>query len=263
MSDFSAAQPAPASGAFSVGGVIKRAFSTYFANFVSFSILALILYLPSLIFGYSAASIDFNAGVSVDTGAVPGYGPTEIAVMVLSAILTYVLVGALVYGTVQHLNGYKAGVGELISRGLSRVFPVLVIAILFSIAFGIGFTLLIIPGVFLAVVWSVAIPASVVERPGIFGAFSRSWQLTKGYRWRVLGTLLILLVIVVALSLAVGLFAGVFVLSLDSLIPVLIVNYVIQSFSGALMSVVIAVLYHDLRVAKEGVSTAQLAAVFD
>jgi hypothetical protein len=44
---------------------------------------------------------------------------------------------------------------------------------------------------------------------------------------------------------------------------VLVLNYVLSAISGALMSVAIAVLYHDLRVAKEGVSTAQIAAVFD
>jgi len=257
MSEFSAVS---GGGSLSVGGVLKRGFSTYFANFVPFTVLALILYLPSLIFGYSA-SLSFSAGV--DVGVMPGYTPIDFAVMLLSAVLTYVLIGALVYGAVQHLNGHKAGVGELISRGLSRVVPVIVIAILFSLALGVGFTLLIVPGVFLVVVWSVAIPASVVERPGIFGAFSRSWQLTKGYRWPVLGIQLVLLVIMLGLSLIVGVVAGIVVFSLDSLTPILVVNYFVQAFSGALMSVVIAVLYHDLRVAKEGVSTAQLAAVFD
>jgi hypothetical protein len=258
MTDFSAAQQAPISGAFSVGAVLKRSFSTFFANFVPFTVLALILYLPSLIFGLSA-----SAGVGVDVGEMPQYSATDFVVMVLSVVLTYVLVGALVYGTVQHLNGRKAGIGEIIGRGFSRIVPVIVIAILFSIALGIGFALLVIPGIFLVVVWSVAIPASVVERPGIFGAFSRSWQLTKGYRWPVLGLLLILLVILVGFSLVTGAAAGVAIFAMDNLMLLLVVNYVISAISGALMSVVIAVLYHDLRVAKEGVSTAQLAAVFD
>lgn len=246
--------------AFSVGGVIKRSFSTYFANFVPFSVLALILYLPSLIFGFST---NISVGGGVEAAGMPQYSVTDGIAMLLSFILTYVLIGALVYGTVQFLNGRKAGIGEIIGQGLSRIVPVIVIAILFSIAFGIGFALFIIPGIFLLVVWSVVIPASVVERPGILGAFSRSWELTKGYRWPVLGILLILLVILIGFSLVIGGVAGAVVFAMDNLTLLVIVNYVISAISGALMSVAIAVLYHDLRVAKEGVSTAQIAAVFD
>ena len=260
MTDYSAVQPAPASGTFSVGGVIKRSFSTYFANFVPFTVLALIFYLPSLIFGFSA---NFGVGVGVEVEGMPQYSAADFVLMLLSLVLTYALVGALVYGTVQHINGRKPGIGEIIGRGFSRIVPVIVIAILFTIAMTVGFALLVIPGVFLVVVWSVAIPASVVERPGIFGAFSRSWQLTKGYRWPVLGLLLILLVILVGFSLVTGAAASVVVFGAGDLTVLVIVNYVISAISGALMSVVIAVLYHDLRVAKEGVSTAQLAAVFD
>ena len=258
MSDISAAQPAPGGFQFSVGGVLKRSFSTYFANFVPFSILALIFYLPTLVFGY-AAGFSGGAGVSFEVGTEP----PNVTVMILSLILTYVLVGALVYGTVQHLNGRKVGVGDIIGRGVSRILPVVVIAILFSIAFGIGFALLIIPGVFVMVVWSVAIPASVVERPGIFGAFSRSWNLTKGYRWPVLGILLVLLLILIAFTMVTAMVGGLAYFATDMLLLPVLVNYVISAISGAIMSVVIAVLYHDLRVAKEGVSTAQLAAVFD
>ncbi|MGF1631353.1 MAG: hypothetical protein ACFCUT_17915 [Kiloniellaceae bacterium] len=260
MSDFSTAHAAPGSGTFSVGAVLKRSFSTFFANFVPFCVLALIFYLPTLISGFST---NFSAGGGVEVEGIPQYGAGDFAIILLSMVLTYALVGALVYGTVQHLNGRKAGIGEIIGHGFSRIVPVIAIAIIFSIALSIGFLLLIIPGIFLVVVWSVAIPASVVERPGIFGAFSRSWDLTKGYRWPVLGLLLILLAILLGFGLVTGAVAGFVVFSMDSLMLLVIVNYVISAISGTLMSVVIAVLYHDLRVAKEGVSTAQIAAVFD
>jgi hypothetical protein len=260
MSDTSAAQTGRGGGSFTAGAVIKRSFSTYLANFVSFTALALIFYLPSLIFGFSTG---FNVGAGVEVQTIPQYSAVDGIAMFLGFILTYVLVGALVYGTVQHLNGRKAGIGEILGRGLSRVVPVVVIAILFTIAITIGLALLVIPGVFLVVVWSVAIPASVVERPGILGAFSRSWNLTKGYRWPVLGILLVLLVILIGLGLLTASAAGMVFFSTENLTVFVVVNYVISAISGALMSVFVAVLYHDLRVAKEGVSTAQIAAVFD
>jgi hypothetical protein len=262
MTDYSAAQPVPSGGTFSVGGVIKRSFSTYFANFVPFTILALILYLPTLLLTTARVDVTADEGfrVGVGTGADT---PTELAILLLSMVLTYVLVGALVFGTVTYLNGSKAGMGEIAGRGFARIVPVVVIAILFTIGLTVGFALVIIPGVFLLVAWAVVIPAAVVERSGIFGAFSRSWHLTKGYRWPVLGVLLILLVILIGLKMLIAVFAGIVVLATDSLFLVIVTNYVISAISGALMSVAVAVLYHDLRVAKEGVSTAQIAAVFD
>jgi hypothetical protein len=262
MTDTSAAQPAPGGGFLSVGNVIKRSFSAYLANFVPFTILALILYAPSLLLTSASVSVipGMSAEVSVGSSAET---PAELALLLLSMLLTYVLVGALVFGTVQYLNDRRPGIGEIIGRGFSRIVPVIVIAILFSIAFGIGLALLVIPGVFLLVVWSVVIPASVVERPGIIGAFSRSWNLTKGHRWSVLGVLLLLLAILVGFNLLVGILMGIAAFAVDSVLLVLVLNYVLSAISGALMSVAIAVLYHDLRVAKEGVSTAQIAAVFD
>ncbi|MEO3431309.1 hypothetical protein AAFN88_20805 [Pelagibius sp. CAU 1746] len=257
MTDSMATQPSLGRGDFSVGGVLKRSFSTFFANFVPFLVLALILYLPSLLLGFGSMG-DLDAGT-----VAPQYTPADFAVMALSVVLSYILIGALVYGTVQHLTGRSASLGDIIGRGLSRVVPVIVIAILLSIAVTVGFVLLVVPGIFLVVVYSVVIPAAVVERPGIIGSFKRSWELTKGYRWPVLGLLLILFVILVVFSFIVGAAAGFAIFFLDSLELLVVVNYVISAISGAFASVMIAVLYHDLRVAKEGVSSAQIAAVFD
>lgn len=256
MADYSAAQPAPTGGTFSVGSVIKRTFNTFFANIVPFGILSLILYLPTLL--YSFMSIG-----QLESGEASGDVTGEIVITVISFILTYILIGALVYGTVQHLGGQKPSLGAILSRGMSTIGPVVVIALLLSLVVGIGFVLLIIPGIFLTVVYSVVIPAAVVERPGITGAFSRSWDLTKGYRWSVLGLLLIMVVILIVLSLAVGTAGGIVAFSMGDFTLLIILNYLLSAFSGALMAVMIAVLYHDLRVAKEGVSTAQIAAVFD
>jgi len=256
MTDFSAAPPAPGAGDFSVGAVLKRSFSTYFANFIPFTILALIFYLPTLILGFLQLS-DLESGV-------PSTDPTgEIVGGLVSFILTYILVGALVYGTVQHLGGERSTLGQIISRGMSTIGPVIVVALLLSLVIALGFILLIVPGVFLTVAYAVVIPAAVVERPGIIGAFKRSWELTKGYRWRVFGILLILLVIMFVFAFVVGAIGGFTAFTTESFTILILVNYLISAITGTVMSVMIAVIYHDLRVAKEGVSASQLAAVFD
>jgi hypothetical protein len=256
MSDFSAAQPAPASGSFAVGAVLKRSFSTFFANFVPFTVLALILYLPTLLYGFASLG-------EAESGIASGDATGDVVFGLLSFVLTYILVGALVYGTVQHLRGQRPSLGAIVNRGMATIGPVVVIAILLSLVLGVGFLLLVVPGLFLLVAYAVVIPAAVVERAGIIGSFKRSWELTKGYRWPVLGIVLVLLLIVILLGLVIGALGGVVTVATGDVSALVIVNYVVSAISGALMSVVIAVIYHDLRVAKEGVSTAQIAAVFD
>ena len=87
--------------------------------------------------------------------------------------------------------------------------PMLAVYLLYAIATGIGFTLLLVPGIFLAVIWSMAMVAMVAEEPGVFGAFKRSAALTNGARWKILGILLL----TVAIALIVNLLGGFVVLT--------------------------------------------------
>src|SRR5215469_344593 len=65
-------------------------------------------------------------------------------------------------------------VGDLI-RSVEPVFwPLVAASILTGIGVGIGFILLVIPGLILIVIWSVVAPVIVLERPGVFQAFGRS-----------------------------------------------------------------------------------------
>jgi hypothetical protein len=50
----------------------------------------------------------------------------------------------------------------------------------------LGFVLLLAPGTYLLIVWSVAIPVVVLERPGGLRALTRSSDLVRGHRWKVL-----------------------------------------------------------------------------
>jgi hypothetical protein len=65
----------------------------------------------------------------------------------------------------------------------------------------IGFLLLVIPGLVLITVWSVAAPVVVVERPPGLKALARSRQLVRGSGWQVFGVILLLDVVVGVLTL--------------------------------------------------------------
>jgi type IV secretory pathway VirB3-like protein len=48
-----------------------------------------------------------------------------------------------------------------------------------------------------------------------------------------------------------------------SIVFLTLVNILVQAFSSVLFAVAIAVVYHDLRIAKEGANVDEIAAVFD
>ena len=96
-------------------------------------------------------------------------------------------------------------VGQLL-RSVDQVFwPLVAVSILFGIGVGIGFILLIVPGVILLVIWSVVAPVTVLERPGVFAAFRRSRELVRGNGWNVFGVIVIVFVIVFVISIVAGL----------------------------------------------------------
>jgi hypothetical protein len=90
----------------------------------------------------------------------------------------------------------------------------------------------------------------------------RSAELTKGNRWRVFALLIIFYLVLMAIGWALQ-FAGLPVLAPDGSMASIVMIYVWGGVTTTFFAVFGAVIYHDLRVAKEGVSASQIAAVFD
>jgi hypothetical protein len=124
---------------------------------------------------------------------------------------------------------------------------------------GIGFLLIIVPGFVLLTMWFVATPACVVERLGVGASMARSSALTQGHRWKIFGMMILVGVIEsiagVAVKAALGLTGNAGLIMAGMLIW--------SGVWGAFHAVFAVATYHDLRVAKEGIDTEQIAAVFD
>src|SRR5262249_9793848 len=111
----------------------------------------------------------------------------------------------------------------------------------------------------LGIMWYVATPVCVVEQKGPLASLGRSSQLTKGHRWKIFGMIVLLYLGAIIIGLVVGALLGL----THSPILVTLGTLVWTGAWGALYAIFGVVTYHDLRVAKEGVDTDQIAAVFD
>ena len=89
-------------------------------------------------------------------------------------------------------------------------------------------------------------------------SLKRSSALTKGYRWKIFGIFVIIAVVNVV---AIKVLGRVLVIG-GGPIPA-IGEFVWRAIIGAFSSILGTVVYHDLRVAKEGIDIERIAAVFD
>src|SRR5258708_10415596 len=95
-----------------------------------------------------------------------------------------------------------AAPGQLL-RSVAPVLGSLVrVAVVAGILIVIGFVLIIVPGLILLTIWSVAVPAVVIERPPGLAALGRSRELVRGNGWQVFGGILVLYFLVLVVSVA-------------------------------------------------------------
>jgi hypothetical protein len=172
---------------FTPGEIIARAFEIYREQFVVLAGTALLVF-----------AVEAIAAV-----ALPGALAAVAAVV--SIVLTTFYQGMVVRLVDDVQDGRRdSSVVDLLRSVSPVVLPLLVVSILAGLGIGIGFLLLIVPGLFLLTIWAVVAPVTVLERPGILEAFRRSRELVRGHGWRVFGTLVLVFLILITAGVAAG-----------------------------------------------------------
>lgn len=241
-------------GDFRVGDVLGKGFSIWFRNLPAFLVLSIVLYSPILAYTAAVLGSDFDADKLLRWSIVVG---------LLGIPLRFLVTAAVLYGTIQQLRGQHAGIGESIGVGLKRLLPVLAVGILAGLIVVLGVVLLVVGAFIFYCMFYVAVPAAVAERPGIGGALARSRELTAGYRWHIFGIIVILWVLGFVINKLLGNLVTGDAASLADIQIFVWVSVGIDIVFSALGATITGVVYHDLRVAKEGVATDDLARVFE
>ena len=248
MTQVSAAYPM-AGEPFQVGRALSRVFEVYARGFAKFTTISFIVLLPILLIKLAILS---SMPLRQAQGVVALAG-------LLIFPLSVIVHGACMLGAFKLLRGEGFGVGQSLGAAAGRFLPLLGVGLVAGLATMFGAMLLIVPGLIIAIMWYVAGAACVVEKAGVFDSLKRSRELTKGYRWSIFGLLLLLLLL--------SMFGGIGVVLLAKAGAPLLLRTVIEFFwsviVGGLGAVVVGVVYHDLRVAKEGVDIEKLSNVFE
>jgi hypothetical protein len=215
--------------------------------------------------------------------------------VLLTIVLGLLSQAVVLYGAFQDMRGWPVRLADCLQVGLGRFFPIVGLAICAAVVtlayvlflgllfsqlrqllspalWVLAFLLLLLPLPIFYLMWFVATPACVVERLGPIRSMGRSRALTKGHRWKIFG--LILVVVIPALIVSTVIVGVMARLGLGTMLQVggltaarVSLSQVISLIWTAIWTAFFAILgvvsYHDLRVAKEGVDTEQIAAVFE
>jgi len=135
-----------------------------------------------------------------------------------------------------------ATVGQLLQAATPVIGQLILVGIIAGIGILIGFILIIIPGLILITIWSVAAPVVVLERPGAFKALGRSRELVRGNGWQVFGVIVVLVIgvrIVAGIIEAIGDAGGTGV--------GIVVRVIVEILLAPLSALAASVLYFELR----------------
>jgi hypothetical protein len=253
---------------FDIGWVIEKAFAVFFKNLPAFLLMAVIVYLPLLAFGTTAKYplTDISGPFDSLWKLQKFLG----ALMIASLVLQPILAGAVTYATVEELSGRHASICRCLQVALSRALPTIAVAILVAICAMLGLLALIIGSIFVGLMLYVAVPASVIERPGIFGALKRSVELTRDNR----GWIFVLTLMVGAIPGVIGTVFdfviiprtkvhGVSMVAASGWQMYVWVHIILTMIAGTFGATMSATTYVALRNVKDGVPAQELAKVFD
>lgn len=224
-------------GHLDIGGVFEATTDLWKKTFGTVWIVALILMVPAEII----VSLLGDDGALLSAIA---YLVHAFASLWLSGTVVRIVQDAELDGRVD------ASVGELFGSVAPKLVSLFLLSIVLSILIGIGFILLIVPGVILTLMWIVSVPSMVVEDKGVFDSMSRSADLTKDNRMRILGVGILLFAAMIVVGLAAVLLAAITpILGIIAGIALAVIVY-------PWLAIVVAVLYFRLREVKGEVAVA-------
>jgi hypothetical protein len=246
---------------FDLGRVINRATGAVGRNPGLFLALAVLLQgLPAVV-----TQLADRRSLAAADATVPRFTPGMLVAGLVGFVCAYLLQAAVTRATVIDLRGERPTLGESVKGGLRLVLPLFGLSLVFILGMSLGLLLLVVPGIIVAVMWSVSIPVMVEERKGVFASLGRSRELTKGSRWKIFAVFVLAMFLLVVPTLIAMIVAGAFATGglenyQDSFAQYIVL--VINALLTVALAVLLAAIYVELRFVKEGSSADDLASIF-
>ena len=129
---------------------------------------------------------------------------TNFVLFFLEIVCKTLAAPALFFALVTTLStGVAPSLTEAYRWGISRLGRIVVASFLAWILESLGFICLIVPGIILALAFVPVGPIATLEEHSPVDVLKRSYNLTKGYRWRILGAVIVIWLLCLVLSIPI------------------------------------------------------------
>ena len=227
-----------------IGEVISKTFDLYRRDFLKYLVVFLIVESIIGIITTLVATVFFLPSLSANPapqtiGSLSGFIGGLFGLIVLSILISPVATGSAIKMASQGIEKEQADLGASVRFAISKLVWLWVLFIVVAVIVGLGFVALIVPGIILAIMYSLATPALLIENSGVLASMGRSRKLVA-HRWLktfVLG--LVFVVIFVIAGVIAGLISAPFGLASS------IVSSVLSAFYGPLFPIALTVYYYS------------------
>jgi hypothetical protein len=189
----------------------------------------------------------------------------QIILAIVALITVVIAAGACTKAVSDVYLGEKPSAGSSLRFAARRVHSLVWIGVLTFVLATIGLVGLIVTGVWLWVSWTVAPAVLLLEGRKGFKALRRSFRLVKGRWWPVFGATTIGAILTGIVGSALGALTTplIFTDSAENLTLTIVVDTIVNTIGGILttpfQAALVAIIYFDLRVRKEGFDLELLA----
>ena len=193
------------------GDVLSPMLAVYRKHFTLVGVIVLVTTLPQTLLQYfifvtTGATYGGGRGLA---GTLPfGMSTGGLLLWALMIVAWALMSGSLVHAVVDLQRTGRSSAGDCLARGLLALPKVFGVTLIYTLITGIGYLLLVVPGVVIGIMYAVCVPAAVIEKRGPLDALRRSYALTNGYRGLIFVTYFLWWLLIFGLNwLVVGSFA--------------------------------------------------------
>ena len=212
-----------------IGDVLREAWELYKRHLWQFFLTAFVVFLVlDLVSALAAAAAGDSAGAAFLWGLVS---------LVVGIVGYFWVQGALVE-LVRDVRDGRADrpIGETY-RAVQPRLPALISAgLLAGLGILVGLVLLVVPGLFLLTIWSMIVPAIVIEGRSAGESFSRSREIVRGNGWSVFGLIVVTFLLVAIASAVIRLLFAPLPDFLDTWLGSLIAHSLTVPFAAAALA---------------------------
>lgn len=266
-------QPSGTSGRSGARGILDASLRAYREQALNLWKIVVLIVVPARVINEVVTVLTLPGGVRAHNGnlvthagATTSTSAVAVAISIgISVVAAALAIGALSKCVLDHYTGRQADWRSSLNFARHRLAALLWLSIISAALLFVGFLLFIVPGIWLLVGLSTAVPALMFERINPLRALSRSQELVRGRWWATFGVLVTALLLVIGVEILLAIIFG--SIESGSKVGSVALLIALDGISGAIsalisypfLAIVCAVIYIDLRSRKEGLDADRLA----